>query len=147
MIHISIIRKLIIPWYVRSTAVYTAVPWYGCPDLARKHDSLEFFLRKYWGTIDKNGMLMTWLASSGSAPHENFQPKKPLETFHDRQFTNRLIIYEPLITKHSDTLIRRLCPTRFLVLSDFLSRSSIPRGTEENPPNDKVRSDVLCLAL
>ena len=91
------------------TAVPMAVPWYGCPDLPRKHDPLEFFLRKYWGTIDKNGAYMTWLAS-GSAPHENFQPKKTLDIFHDQQFTNRLITYEPLITNHSDTLIRQLCP-------------------------------------
>ena len=47
----------------------TAVPWYGCPDLARKHDPLDFYLRKYWGTLDENGMHMTWLAS-GSTQHE-----------------------------------------------------------------------------
>ena len=74
--------------YVISTAVYTAVPWYGCPYLPRKHDPLEFFLRKYWGTIDKNGAYMTWLAS-GSAPHENFSTKKNLRHFP------RSTIYEP----------------------------------------------------
>ena len=65
----------------------TTIPWYGCLDLARKHDPLEFISPKIledprWKWDAK----MTWLASE-STQHDFFLTKKnPLDIFHDRQF-------------------------------------------------------------
>jgi hypothetical protein len=107
--------------YVISTAVYTAVPWYGCPYLPRKHDPLEFFLRKYCGTIHKNGAHMIYFQYT----HYIFSTKKnlghfPRSTIYKQSNNLRIAYYEPPWYAHS-TALPQSYPTSLLHLSDVLN--------------------------